>query len=141
MFSPLRHAGLLPLTPPQVDYNPLAELQKWEDIQRKEDASFASMGRRFLGDALLHCCTAAHWDQFLLFCLHCLHASSSLHFSSVTPFARQARLCSEGNSPTRCHQPTGPRVGQGRQAAACRCDDKLLACVCVTMWLQCNNVR
>ena len=31
---------------PQIDYNPLAELQKWEEIQRKEDASFSSAGRR-----------------------------------------------------------------------------------------------
>ncbi len=30
----------------QIDYNPLAELQKWEEIQRKEDASFASASRR-----------------------------------------------------------------------------------------------
>ncbi len=43
-----RAAGFLPhlLTPPQIDYNPLAELQKWEEIQRKEDASFSSAGRR-----------------------------------------------------------------------------------------------
>lgn len=33
-------------SPYQIDYNPLAELQKWEEIQRKEDASFASASRR-----------------------------------------------------------------------------------------------
>ena len=37
---------------PQEDYNPLAELQKWVEIQRKEDASFASAGRRCLIAAL-----------------------------------------------------------------------------------------
>ena len=109
---------------------------------RTYSARRTQVSRRWAAGAwAAHCCTAAHWDQFLLFCLHCMHASSSSHVSSVTPCALQARLCSEDNSATRCHQPTGPRVGQGRQAAARRCDDMPRVCACVTVRLQCNSVR
>ncbi len=45
---------------PQIDYNPLAELQKWEEVQRKEDASFASAGRRCCIDAIFCCAINTH---------------------------------------------------------------------------------
>jgi hypothetical protein len=50
------HSSNFVLSPlfPQIDYNPLAELQKWEEIQRKEDSSFASAGRRCVA-MVLHC--------------------------------------------------------------------------------------
>lgn len=83
---------------PQIDYNPLAELQKWEEIQRKEDASFSSAGRRCFTPP----CLASHTNQ------------PPLRPFSPTLGSRQAFLSPARRRAAHRLQPAGSRVGQGR---------------------------